>query len=83
MHRYTAILILSLISLFSCKTPSILVTEEQQLGDQYNNQNDYEQAIIHYKNSLAASAKLGIYRNLDMQADVCRKISHAFQVEVF
>ena len=79
--KFTFLIILVLLVTSACKTPSILVTEEQRLGDQYNNQHEYEQAIVHYKNSLAASAKLGVYRNLDMEADVCRKISHAYQVQ--
>ncbi len=81
MNKLTAFLILLLFALSACKTPSILVTEEQRLGDQYNNQHEYEQAVVHYRNCLAASAKLGVYRNLDMEADVCRKISHACQVQ--
>ena len=60
-----------------CATPSIVVTREQQQGDYHNNQNNYEQAIIHYKKSLEASARLGIYRNPLMQSQLCRKIAHA------
>jgi len=64
-----------------CKTPSILVTEEQQKGDYFSNQHDYAQAVVHYDNMLDASMKLGIYRNLDMEADVCRKIAHAHSIQ--
>ncbi len=80
MSKFIPILAFTLLALSSCKTPSILVTEEQRLGDQYNNRHEYEQAIVHYRNCLDAGAKLGVYRNLDMEADVCRKISHAHQV---
>lgn len=63
-----------------CKTPSILVTEEQRKGDYFNNLYDYNQAILHYENMLEASSRLGTYRNLDMEADVCRKIAHAYNI---
>ncbi len=71
---------ISFLSFLSCKTPSILVTQEQQKGDYYNNLNQYEQAIIHYQNCLSASAKLGTFRNIDMEADICRKIAHGYSV---
>ena len=79
----SCVLLLSALCLFciGCKTPSILVTEEQRLGDYYNNQYDYPQAIVHYENMLAASSKLGIYRNVDLEADVCRKIAFAYNVQ--
>jgi len=57
------------------------VTEEQQMGDYYNNLHEYDQAIVHYKKMLAASLKLGVYRNLDMEADVCRKMANAHNVQ--
>ena len=69
-----------ILYLSACKTPSIIVTEEQQKGDYYNNHHEYEQAIIHYQNCLSASAKLGTFRNLDMEADVCRKTAQACNV---
>lgn len=82
MRRFQYIdLLLLLIFVVGCKTPSILVTEEQQKGDLYNNRHDYTQAILHYEKMLAASSKLGTYRNLDMEAEVCRKIAHAFNVQ--
>jgi CHAT domain-containing protein len=65
----------------SCKTPSILVTEEQRKGDELSNQYDYENAIVAYRSSLAASRKLGVYRNLEVEADICRKISYAFSAQ--
>jgi CHAT domain-containing protein/tetratricopeptide (TPR) repeat protein len=71
-------IILSLVTFHNCSTPSMLVTQEQQKGDYYNNQYQYEQAIFHYKNCLSASAKLGTLRNRDMESVVCRKSAHAF-----
>ena len=79
LYSLVAIVIVAGV-LSGCKTPSILVTEEQRLGDRYNNEYAYEQAIVHYKGSLQASLKLGVYRNMDMEADICRKISHAYSV---
>ena len=73
----TLLAVMTLI-LFQCTTPSILVTREQQKGDYYNNQNQYEEAIRHYQNSLDAGEKLGSLRNLDMEADICRKIATAY-----
>ena len=66
--------------LTTCKTPSILVTQEQQQGDYFNNLNKYEEAIVHYQNCLSASTKLGTFRNIDMEADICRKIAHGYSV---
>jgi CHAT domain-containing protein/predicted negative regulator of RcsB-dependent stress response len=65
--------------LHGCTTPSVLVTREQQQGDYCNNQNNYEQAIIHYKKSLESSSKLGIYRNPLMESQLCRKIAHSYE----
>jgi len=72
--------ICTILLLTTCKTPSILVTQEQQQGDYYNNLNQFEEAIIHYQNCLSASAKLGTFRNIDMEADICRKIAHGYSV---
>ena len=65
-----------LLFIFSCATPSILVTQEQNLGDTYFNKHDYPEAAKHYELMLNASNKLGIYRNLSMEADVHRKIAN-------
>jgi CHAT domain-containing protein len=73
-------ILLPLLILFaSCKTPSILVTQEQQAGDLANNNGDFQAAIDHYKKCLETSMKLGVYRNTDMEAQICRKVSHAYQ----
>ncbi|MBL7113022.1 MAG: CHAT domain-containing protein, partial [Bacteroidales bacterium] len=86
MRRYSIRLILLpvfILAIFlcsSCKIPSVIVTQEQQKGDSYHNNHQYEQAITHYKNCLSASAKLGTFRNLDMEADICRKIAQGYSV---
>lgn len=69
------------ILLSSCTTPSIIATREQQQGDYYNNLNQFNEAIIHYEKYLEASKQLGIYRNLDMEADVCRKVAQAYSTQ--
>jgi len=69
------------ILLPSCTTPSILVTREQQQGDACNNQNKYQEAIVHYRKSLNASSQLGIYRNQDMEGVLCRKLANAYETQ--
>jgi CHAT domain-containing protein/Tfp pilus assembly protein PilF len=82
--RFTPFLCLGtliVILLFStCLTPSILVTREQNLGDILFNQHKYSDAIVHYSQMLANSSKLGIYRNLDMESDVHRKIADCYEM---
>lgn len=70
----------SFVLLFSCLTPSILVTREQNTGDELFNQHRYNEAITHYEKMLEASGKLGIYRNLQMEASVCRKIASCHEM---
>ena len=64
----------------SCATPSILVTQEQNLGDSYFNKHEYREAAKHYELMLGASSKLGIYRNLSMESDVHRKMANCFEM---
>lgn len=66
--------------LIKCATPSILVTQEQNLGDSYFNKHEYQEAAKHYELMLDASSKLGIYRNLSMESDVHRKIANCFEM---
>lgn len=66
--------------LHSCSTPSVLVTQEQTLGDSYFNKHDYQEAAKHYEQMLSASNKLGIYRNLSMESDVHRKIANCHEM---
>jgi CHAT domain-containing protein/Tfp pilus assembly protein PilF len=66
--------------IYSCATPSILVTQEQNKGDMLFNQHNYPEAILHYNLMLDASSKLGIYRNPEMEADVNRKIANCYEM---
>ncbi|MEX0986365.1 MAG: CHAT domain-containing protein, partial [Bacteroidales bacterium] len=75
------LLTLSICAIQGCKTPAILVTEEQRKGDSFSNAYDYHNAILHYKNSLSASRQLGVYRNLETEAEICRKIAYAYNVQ--
>jgi CHAT domain-containing protein/Tfp pilus assembly protein PilF len=85
-NRYLLYLILifaaaSVVSLLqTCSTPSILVTQEQTIGDTYFNKHDYREAARHYELMLNASSKLGIYRNLSMESDVHRKIADCHEM---
>lgn len=71
--------ILILAFAVSCITPSILVTQEQQAGDEANNAGQFQDAVAHYQKCLESSMKLGVYRNTEVEAQVCRKVSQAFQ----
>ncbi len=75
---FPVIFILSILIFQQCTTPSIIVTREQQKGDDCSNQNQYERAIEHYRYSLAAGKKLGTFRNQDMEADLSRKIATSY-----
>ncbi len=70
----------SLVSI-SCKTPSIIATQAIQQGDVANNQNEYELAIQHYTTYLETAPSLGVMRNQKMEADVCRKLAHAYSTQ--
>ncbi len=72
------LILAGLLFSYSCKTPSILVTEQQRKGDEMSNLHDYESAILAYRSSLAESRKLGVYRNMEVEANICRKISYAY-----
>lgn len=68
------------VFVYSCLTPSMLVTREQYRGDQFFNQHQYNDAIDHYRQMLDASRKLGIYRNRSMESDVSRKIANGYEM---
>ncbi len=74
------ITLILLLNLERCATPSIIVTREQNQGDAYFNNHDYETAIVHYSEMLKASKKLGVYRNPDMESEVHRKIANCFEM---
>ena len=76
----TFVTILLTLILIRCATPSILVTKEQNQGDTYFNEHNYPEAIKHYNLMLDASKKLGIYRNMQMEADVNRKIANGYEM---
>jgi CHAT domain-containing protein/lipopolysaccharide biosynthesis regulator YciM len=65
----------------SCTTPSIVATRSIQLGDAMNNANKYDEAIRHYEEYMAIAPQLGLYRNPTMEADVCRKLAHAYTTQ--
>ena len=69
------------IFLFSCTTPSIIATQALQQGDQYNNRHQYKEAIAEYEKYLATSAQLGVYRNMSMEAKVCRNLAYAYSTQ--
>ena len=74
------IAVLMVLLLHTCATPSILVTQEQNLGDSYFNKHEYPEAAKHYELMLDASSRLGIYRNLSMESDVHRKMANCFEM---
>lgn len=63
--------------LYSCTSPTIIATQSIRKGDELNNQNKYEASIPFYEDYLAQSKQLGVYRNVAMEAEVCRKIAYA------
>ena len=80
-HRSVIILTaIFAITLNQCMTPSIRVTREQNLGDALFNQYKYAEAVDHYERMLDASRKLGIYRNITMESEVCRKIANGYEM---
>jgi CHAT domain-containing protein/Tfp pilus assembly protein PilF len=79
-HILIPVLVILLLFLITCATPSILVTREQNLGDSYFNNHNYPEAARHYNLMLDASSRLGIYRNLSMESDVQRKIANSYEM---
>ncbi|MFC2124347.1 CHAT domain-containing protein [Bacteroidota bacterium] len=67
--------------LISCKTPSVIATESIYKGDQMNNESRYDEAILYYEQYLSTVPALGVYRNHSMEADVCRKLAHAYSTQ--
>jgi CHAT domain-containing protein/Tfp pilus assembly protein PilF len=79
-HNHCIFLTILFVSLMltACMTPSILVTREQNRGDNSFNGHQYNEAIAHYTQMLTSSKKLGIYRNFAMEAEVYRKIANCY-----
>jgi CHAT domain-containing protein len=73
-------IILMAALLFTCATPSIIVTQHQRKGDQLFNEHRYEEAAEHYLQMIEASKKLGIYRNIPAETAVRRKTANCFEM---
>lgn len=73
--------VLLLLMMTACSTPAIIATQSIQEGDRMNNINRYEEAIRHYEEYLRVSPQLGLYRNPSQEADVCRKLAHAYATQ--
>jgi CHAT domain-containing protein/Tfp pilus assembly protein PilF len=65
----------------ACTTPAIVATQSIQQGDRMNNENRYEEAIRHYQQYLRVSPQLGLYRNPAQEAQVSRKLAHAYSTQ--
>lgn len=80
-HLISFLTIVFLFQLSSCKTPAIIATQTIQQADEFNNNRNYDQAIVHYRKYLELAPKLGVYRNYTMEADVYRKLAHAYSTK--
>jgi CHAT domain-containing protein/Tfp pilus assembly protein PilF len=65
-------------NIHSCKTPAVIATQTIQQADEYNNQKKYNEAIVYYEKYIQLAPSLGVYRNPSMEADVYRKLAHAY-----
>ncbi|MFO7622434.1 MAG: CHAT domain-containing protein [Bacteroidales bacterium] len=72
------ILIFSTPFIHSCKTPAVIATRTIHQADDLNNQKKYNEAIACYERYIQTAPGLGVYRNLSMEADVYRKLAHAW-----
>ncbi|MFZ2905792.1 MAG: hypothetical protein WAZ98_06290, partial [Cyclobacteriaceae bacterium] len=70
-----------LVLAVACSSPSIVATKTIQRGDEANNKNQYNEAIGYYEAYLKLSPQLGLYRNMRMEADVRRKLAHAYATQ--
>lgn len=64
-----------------CTSPAVVATQSARWGDLHNNQGNYTQAIEQYQEYLKVAPQLGIYRNTVMEAEVRRKLAHAYSVQ--
>ncbi|MBN2215246.1 MAG: CHAT domain-containing protein [Bacteroidales bacterium] len=62
----------------ACSSPVVLLNTELHKADELHNNFQYEQAIEHYRKYIETSKGLGIYRNIEAEAAVCRKIAHDY-----
>jgi tetratricopeptide (TPR) repeat protein len=76
------IFLFSVLYIQSCKTPAIIATQTIQQADEYNNQKKYKEAIASYEKYIQIAPSLGVYRNPSMEADVYRKLAHAYSTRV-
>ena len=76
------ILIFYISCIQSCKTPAVIATQTIQQADEYNNQNKYNEAIVYYEKYIQIAPSLGVYRNPSMEADVFRKLAHAYSTRL-
>jgi CHAT domain-containing protein len=72
---------LALLVLHSCMTPSLVATESVRLGNIENNRRNYDGAIAHYEKFLTTNASLGLHRDHETEADVNRKLAHAYSTQ--
>jgi len=83
LMKYTAyIVILSGIFIQSCKTPAVIATQTIQRADEFNNQGNFKEAIVYYEKYIQLAPGLGVYRNQPMEADVFRKLAHAYSARL-
>ena len=76
-----AIIILLSACFIRCSSPYIVANQSVQLGDAMNNARQYDEAARHYSRYIEVSPQLGLYRNLKMEAEVCRKLAHVYSTQ--
>ena len=81
MSARCALIAAAFLITWGCTTPAIIATQSIQMGDRMNNASRYEEAIRHYEEFLRISPQLGLYRNPSQEADVSRKLAHAYSTQ--
>jgi CHAT domain-containing protein/Tfp pilus assembly protein PilF len=74
-------LLVATVLLVRCTSPTIVATQAIQKGDEYNNLNRYNDAIVEYEEYLKISPQLGVYRNTTTEAEVSRKLAYAYSTQ--
>ncbi|HOT15361.1 MAG TPA: CHAT domain-containing protein [Bacteroidales bacterium] len=69
-----------LLLLCRCTPPAVLSNQEILQGDEAANRSDYASAVFHYQNFCNINAKLGLYRNLERESEVHRKMGYAYSM---